>query len=197
MTKYQYMNLIAFEKKFSTEKSCHDHLFSLKWSNGYCCERCEHGDYFETTTRKHRLYECKKCMYQATVTVGTVEKTRTDLTKWFLALYLIAHDKREYRQLDFLKNFRFRIKQLGSMLYKIRQAMRKRDEDYRLAGIVELDNAFFGAPSEGGKRGRGTEKTKVLVGLSLNKKGNPLYLKMEVVPNSKAETLLGFAQKVF
>ncbi len=49
------------------------------------------------------------------------------------------------------------------MLHKIRQAIRKRDTAYQLAGIVELDDAFFGASSEGGKRGRGTE-TKVLVG---------------------------------
>lgn len=29
------------------------------------------------------------------------------------------------------------------MLHKIRQAMRKRDAEYTLAGIVELDDAFF------------------------------------------------------
>jgi hypothetical protein len=72
--------------------------------------------------------------------------------------------------------------------------MRKRDANYTLAGIVELDDAFFGAPSEGGKRGRGTDKTKVLVGLSLNKKGHPLFLKMKVVPNIKGETLIDFAE---
>jgi hypothetical protein len=73
--------------------------------------------------------------------------------------------------------------------------MKKRDAEYTLAGIIELDDAFFGAPTEGGKRGRGTEKTKVLVGLSLNKQGHPLYLKMEVVPNIKGKTLKGFAEK--
>ncbi|MEQ6391238.1 transposase, partial [Bacillaceae bacterium S4-13-58] len=58
-----------------------------------------------------------------------------------------------------------------------------------------LDDAFFGAPTEGGKRGRGTNKTKVIVGLSLNKKGHPLYLKMEVAPDIKGKTLLDFADK--
>jgi len=38
--------------------------------------------------------------------------------------------------------------------------MGERDSLYALAGIVELDDAFFGAPSEGGKRGRGSDKTK-------------------------------------
>jgi transposase-like protein len=64
-----------------------------------------------------------------------------------------------------------------------------------LAGIVELDDAFFGAPTEGGKRGRGTDKTKVIVGLSLNPKGHPLYMKMEVIPDIKGVTLVDFANR--
>jgi transposase-like protein len=196
MSKYQQMSLISFQKQFSTQEACHDHLFSLKWSNGYCCEKCGHDAYFETKTRKNRLYECKKCRYQATVTVGTVmEKTRTDLTKWFLAIYLIAHDKRGVSATRLSEELEVTYKTAWLMLHKIRQAMRKRDAEYSLAGIIELDDAFFGAPSEGGKRGRGTDKTKVLVGLSLNKKGHPLYLKMEVVPNIKGKTLIDFAKK--
>ena len=76
------------------------------------------------------------------------------------------------------------------MLHKIRKTMIERYSQYKLAGIVELDDAFFGAPSEGGKRGRGTGKTKVLAGLSLNQKGHPLYLKMEVFPDVKGETIV-------
>ena len=66
------------------------------------------------------------------------------------------------------------------LLHKIRKAMGERDAQYTLAGIVELDDAFFGGPIEGGKRGRGTEKTTVLIGLSLNEMGHPRYAKMEV-----------------
>lgn len=196
MSKYQQMSLISFQKLFSNEEACQDHLFLLKWSNGYCFEKCGHDAYFETKTRKHKLYECKSCRYQATFTVGTVmEKTRTDLTKWFLAIYLIAHDKRGISATRLSDELEVTYKTAWLMLHKIRKAMRKRDATYTLAGIVELDDAFFGAPSEGGKRGRGTDKTKVLVGLSLNKQGYPLFLKMEVVPNIKAQTLIDFAEE--
>ena len=64
-----------------------------------------------------------------------------------------------------------------------------------LAGIVELDDAFFCAPTEGGKRGRDTDKTKVIVGLSLNQQGHPLYVKMEVIPDIKGVTLVDFANR--
>lgn len=36
-----------------------------------------------------------------------------------------------------------------------------RDARYTLAGIVELDDALFGAPKEDGKRGRGTDMQRV------------------------------------
>ena len=54
---------------------------------------------------------------------------------------------------------------------------------------------FSEPPSEGGKRGRGTDKTKVLAGLSLNQKGHPLYLKMEVFPDVKGETIVEFSNR--
>ncbi len=42
---------------------------------------------------EHRchLWQCKRCGYQASVTAGTVmHKTRTPLTLWFWAAYLVA-----------------------------------------------------------------------------------------------------------
>ena len=39
--------------------------------------------------------------------------------------------------------------------------MRKRDAEYTIAGIVELDGAFFGAPSEGAPKNAGVEQTKL------------------------------------
>jgi hypothetical protein len=40
----------------------------------------------------------------------------------------------------------------------------------RLSGIVEVDEAFFGAPETGGKRGRGGEnKTQAAIAVEINK----------------------------
>jgi transposase-like protein len=42
-----------------------------------------------------RVYECAACHRQESATAGTVfQRTRTDLTKWFLAAYLMGRDKR-------------------------------------------------------------------------------------------------------
>lgn len=73
-----------------------------------------------------------------------MEKTRTDLSKWFLAFYLIAHDKQGISAFKLAEEIEVTYKTAWLMLHKIRQAMRKRDAEYTLAGIVELDDAFFG-----------------------------------------------------
>jgi hypothetical protein len=46
-----------------------------------------------------------------------------------------------------------------------------RDSGYKLENIVEVDDSYFGGPDKGNKRGRGTNKTKVLVQLSVNEEG--------------------------
>jgi hypothetical protein len=45
------------------------------------------------------------------------------------------------------------------------------------------------------ERGRGATKHKVFVAVSKNDKGNPLYLKMQVVSNLKDKTISKFAEK--
>jgi len=50
-----------------------------------------------------------------------------------------------------------------TMGHKIRKAMAERDAYYRLAGLIEVDDTYFGAPKSG-KRGRGAAgKAKVVV----------------------------------
>ncbi len=73
--------------------------------------------------------------------------------------------------------------------------MSERDSIYQLFGLVEIDDTYFGRPSRGGKRGRGTNKTKVIVALSKITEGKPQYIKMQVVPNLKGKTIGKFVRK--
>ncbi|MBU4356308.1 MAG: transposase, partial [Proteobacteria bacterium] len=48
------LSLLAFQKRFRTEKSCQKHLFKLRWPQGYRCPRCQHDQaYFH---RPRHLY---------------------------------------------------------------------------------------------------------------------------------------------
>ena len=75
--------------------------------------------------------------------------------------------------------------------------MGQRDKTHRLEGVIDFDDAYFGGSVTGKKRGRGTEKVKVFVALSLDSLGHPRYLKMQVTPNIKPISGKKFAQSAF
>ncbi len=113
---------------------------------------------------------------------------------WFWAIYLVSRDKRGYSATQLAEDLGIAYSSAWYLLHRIRWAMAERDSEYMLSGIVELDDTYFGAPTEGGKRGRGTEKAKVLVAASKTENGKPGYLKMEVVDNLIGETVGDFAK---
>lgn len=185
----------TFLKQFSTETQCREYLESVRWPEGYVCPKCgcQHG---------HRLssgrYQCAHCRHQTSVTAGTVlHKTHMPLSVWFLAFYLVCTDKRGISAVQLSVQLGMTYKTAWYMLKRIRAAMGQRDELYQLSGEIEFDDAYFGGPSVGKKRGRGTEKAKVFAGLSLDECGNPRYLKMKVTENIKQASVKKFAHSVF
>ena len=191
MAKQEALSFMEFKNKFNSEDACREHLFKMRWPDGFKCSKCGNETYYFISTRNH--YECTTCHYQASVTVGTVmEKTHIKLEKWFWAIYFVGRDKRGCSAMMLSKELEISYKGAWFMLHRIRKAMKDRDSQYILTGVVELDDAYFGSPDEGGKRGRGTSKAKVMVGLSLNDEGHPQFLKMQVVNDLKKETIAEF-----
>ena len=86
--------LLEFMGQFGTEDRCIEHLAGLRWPAGYVCARCGGQEAWRLKERP-RIYECRGCGHQESVTAGTIfHRTRTDLRKWFLAAYLMGKEKR-------------------------------------------------------------------------------------------------------
>ena len=193
MARQAAISFMTFKNFFVDEETCREHLFRLRWPNGYCCPKCGSISHYVIATRN--LYECVGCHYQASLTTGTVmERTHLSLEKWFWGIYFVSNDKRGCSATQISKELAITYKSAWYMLHRIRKAMKDRDSQYLLNGLIELDDSFFGAATRDGKRGRGTEKAKVIVGLSINEKGQPQFLKMEVVDNMRGETIVDFAR---
>jgi transposase-like protein len=193
MAQQNSISFFEFTNSFGTEEACREHLFHIRWPNGFVCPKCGHPECYSLKTR--HIHECKKCHYQASVTSGTVlDKTRVPLQKWFWAIYFMSSDKRGHSALQLQKEIGVGYKTAWFMLHRIRTAMMEKDWDYKLYNIVETDEAFFGAPTRGGKRGRGTEKTKVIVSVSLTDDKYPLFAKMETAKKLDADAINTFAE---
>ena len=182
---WSVVTLPEWIKKFGTDEACQKHLESQRWPSGFVCSRCE-GTKAWTVQRSDRiapLYECAACHYQASVTVGTIfHRTKVSLSVWFLAIFLLAVDKRGISALTLSRKLGLSYPTAWLMHHKIQQAMAERNGHYQLGGIVELDDAYFGGQSHGpGKRGRGTDQDPVVVGVSLTAQGHPQYVFLETV----------------
>lgn len=191
---YNEMSILEFQKKFQAEEDCHKRLIELRWPDGFICPRCGEKEYYNLP--KRRLYQCKGCGYQVSVTAGTImHGTRTPLLKWFWAIFLVSTDKRGLSALALSKKIEVSYWKAWTMLQKIRRAMRQRDVQYKLAGVIEIDDSFFGGSKEGGdKRGRGSSKTAVVVEASTE--GEIVnYAKMIVVDQVDGATIKGILKR--
>lgn len=192
---YTQMDLITFQSRFGNEAACRERLFLLKWPDGYRCPRCGCSTSYHMENRG--LYQCTACKHQASLTAGTVmHKTRTPLVKWFWAIYLLGTDKRGYSALALSRKLNIGIKCAWMMLHKIRKAMEARDAEYQLAGLIQVDDAFFnGGVNKGGdKRGRGTSKVPVLV-MAATRNEAITFAKMEVLESVDGAHVEGILER--
>jgi transposase-like protein len=179
MAKVEEFNLVEFQRKFNTEEACEKYLFEQRWPKGFKCPKCGFDEFYYISTRK--LYECKKCAHQTSITAGTVmNRSKLNLTVWFWTIYLVSNDKRGRSALAISQLLELNYRTAWRLLHKIRHAMSERDASYQLAGFVEMDDAYFGAPRPK-TDGRGTTKAKVAIALSLNENGKPQYARMKVI----------------
>lgn len=186
------INLTEFEKEFNTEEQCRDYLFKLRWEDGYHCPRCQCDKAWLVGEIK---YKCHNCGYQTSVIAGTIfQDTHKPLTLWFRAIWYVTSQKNGTSALNLQ-----RILGLGSYetawtwLHKIRRAMVRQGRD-KLHGIVEVDEAFIGAPGKGGKRGRGAEN-KVLVVVAVEISDKKIgRIRMGIIDSASSENLHGFIE---
>lgn len=197
--KYKERSLIEFQKEFPDNEACAKHIATQRWPNGFVCSRC--GSKEAWYLSKRHLFDCKACRFQMSITTGTIfHGTRTPLVKWYWMIYHIAMDKvgvsiAEMQRLLDIKEYRT----AWLMAHKIRKAMADRDAQYSLAGLVEMDDTFFGP--KGTKRGRGSErKSTVLCAVSLyrDRQGNerPGFAHMKVVDNASTSTIEDFLDRL-
>jgi len=186
------LSFVEFCELFPDDEACRRKLFAIRWPEGFICPKC--GETKHGYNEKRKIYQCNCCRYQASLTAGTVmEKTKLPIMIWFWAIFLMATDKRGSSATYLSVSLKIRYKSAWLLLQKLRSAMGNRDARYLLEGIIEFDDTYFGGPKSGGKRGRGTQKTKALVALSKDSIGRPRFLKIQVVPNLKGKTVGKFA----
>ncbi len=153
------LTLFDFHKQFRNDANFKEYLFKIRWPDGYRCPRCQGYQYF--MIKSGELFKCTRCYYQTSLTAGTVlHRTRNPLLVWFWAIFLISCDKRGHSALSLSKELGVSYWVSWTLLQKIRYAMGKQDGQYKLRGVVELDEAYFGYRSKTTNEAGGQEKPR-------------------------------------
>lgn len=181
-------SLPDFFEKYGTEEQCRKALFDWRWPNGFVCPECGHTHHCLLNTNK--LYQCYRCHRQTSLTSGTIfADTKLPLTTWFLALFLVTQTKNGISALELKRLLGVSYCTAWSINHKLMQVMKERDDSQPLAGIIQLDDAYWGGERHGGKRGRGApHKVPFVAAVSTNEEHHPIAMRLtKLKAFSKAE----------
>ena len=83
-----------------------------------------------------------------------------------------------------------------SLKHKLMQVMKERDESGRLGHIVQVDDAYLGGETRGGKRGRGAQgKTPLVAAVQVTEEGRPVALRMSCVKGFRKQEIAAWAHR--
>lgn len=179
------MTAIEFGQLFPTEDACLQKLFQIRFGNLTNCPKCavENPKFYKLKDRK--CYECGKCGHQIFPMVGTImEKSSTDLRKWFMAIYEFSINKQGISIRRLRDRLGVTLKTAWRMCQKIRSVMTE-EETVVLKGIVEIDECLLGGKARG-KRGWGANNKVCVFGM-IERNGK---VRLEIVENRKRQTLI-------
>ena len=206
------MNLLNFIALFPDEESCILKYKEIRDSVGVKCSVCNTNSH--RWIENKRQYECINCGNRTTLRSGTaLHGSRLPFRYWFIAMHLITSTKKSFSALELQRQLGHnRYEPVWLMLHKLREVMGKRDEEYQLANVIELDEGFFSTITSDEdknkplKRGKGSQKkSKVLVMVEsipvvgqTTKNGKQRkvgHIRMIVVNDLKAETIKLLVEK--
>ena len=190
------MSLAAFQRCYGTEAQCEAALFEARWPRGFVCPQCASPWHSNFERAGQRLWQCARCRAQSSLTAGTVfAATKLPLTVWFLAMYLLTQAKNSISALELKRQLGVCYRSAWLIKHKLMQAMARREATRRLEAVVQLDDAFLGGERTGGKRGRGSENKVPFVAAVQTSEGRPLFVRFDVLPDWRTETVTGWARR--
>lgn len=182
-----------FFNLFPSDEACLEHLFDVRFGQGYVCPKCERGAKWYPL-KAERAYSCQWCGHHLHPTVGTLfENSRTPLQLWFYVMFKFTQTRHGVSAKEVQRELGVTYKTAWRMCKMIREHMAEIDGEDPLGGAgehVEVDETMVGGVRRG-KRGRGAAGKTVVFGM-LQRGGNVMT---HVIPNIRQSTLHPLIEK--
>lgn len=182
----------TFQAEYPNDEACLDKIMERRYGGTtLTCPACGVAEAKFHRMTKRRAYACQECGHHIYPCVGTpFEKSRTKLTLWFFAMYLMTTTRHGVAAKELERQLGVTYKCAWRIAHELRKHMAAADYDGPLSGHVEMDETFVGGKHRGRRsRGRGTDalKDKTTVFGMLSRDG---IVRAGVVKDATRKTLL-------
>lgn len=129
-----------------SEDQAFDAFRSIRWAdNGgepYCA-KCGCAEIYTFTAR--RIFKCKGCLSQFSITSGTIFASRKmDLRDILAAIAIFTNGAKGHSALQLSRDLDCQYKTAFVLVHKIREALAREQIGATANGVVEVDGAYFG-----------------------------------------------------
>ena len=152
-------SLVDFIRRFSDVDKQVEFFISVKFHEGFVCDRCECHEYYlinRSDIKNGYILQCKKCGKQHTLLGGTIlDNSNLTLLQILTALYLFFTSNRGLSAPDLANSIDVSVKSAQRYLRKFRILMAESNNEKKLESmfyetdIIEVDGRY-----PGGKRGK-------------------------------------------
>jgi transposase-like protein len=129
-----------------SDDEAHDAFKVIRWANTFGepdCPRCACAALYFFPNRK--LWQCKACTHQFSVTSGTIFASRKlPIRDYLLAIAIFVNGAKGHAALQLSRDLDCQYKTAFVMCHKIREALAAEQADQTVSGEVEVDGAYFG-----------------------------------------------------
>jgi transposase-like protein len=129
-----------------SEQEAFDTFKAIRWAdNGGdpFCPRCGCVAIYQYNTR--RIFKCKACAAQFSVTTGTIFASRKlDLRDILAAIAIFVNGAKGHSALQLSRDLDVQYKTAFVLSHKIREAISGKSKNEKLNGEIEVDGAYFG-----------------------------------------------------
>lgn len=175
-----------FQTEYPDDGACLDRIMAEQFGGcEFVCPACGIETKFHRIT-KRRAYACQDCGHHIYPCVGTIfEKSRTPLTKWFFAMYMMTSTRHGVAAKEIERQIGVTYKCAWRMCHELRKLMAAADYQGPLSGHIEVDETYVGGrQAQRDRKADGSNKT-IVMGL-LERGGNVLA---GPVPNASQSIL--------
>jgi transposase len=163
MAKYTFKD---FQAEYPNDAACLAKLMEINFGGTeIVCPGCKQRTSFHPMS-KRRAYACQDCGHHVYPAAGTIfHKSRTNLTKWFFAMYLMTSTRHGVAAKEIQRQLGVTYKCAWRMCHELRKLMAQTDHTFGggpLSGHIEIDETLVGGVAKGGPTKSRTNKTIVM-----------------------------------